>query len=356
MKHIRILSLVVILAGMSSCGVSSWTTTNRTARSFVIETDIQQMPTVADLIVDTVYVRKDTTWTNTSKSYTTKAAMRDLLIGAMMEKANADVIIQPRENVQVYSKSSKQTLRMEMYGYPARYRNFRTATEQDLRILQGLDPQPNNYNTIYIGSGVQKAPALSPVVAAPIAKAITPAPAEIQKRPKRPPYLRKPFYATIELGWNMFPPITRMIDPGMGFVFNNTYLWRAKNPHIYEGFGVGVNSIFGRYDSDNNAREWYIPMYWHNRFYFGLRKCIPFFDFRLGAFMGVFEYNHNNNWANKDIDLGGGMYYAGFLGLEFGKHFNIAFGTDQFFGGVTDSGHTDILFMLNVCAKIGINF
>ena len=355
MKHIRILSLVVILAGMSSCGISSWTTTNRTARSFVIETDIQQMPTVADLIVDTVYVRKDTTWTNTSKSYTTKAAMRDLLIGAMMEKANADVIIQPRENVQVYSKSSKQTLRMEMYGYPARYRNFRTATEQDLRILQGLDPQPTNYNTIYIGSGAQKAPALSPVVAAPIAKAITPAP-EIQKKPKKPAYLRKPFYTTIELGWNMFPPITRLRDVAMGFVFNNSYLWRMKNAHIYEGFGFGVNNNFGRYDNDNDAREWNIPIYWHNRFYWGLRKVIPFFDFRLGGFIGLYEYNHNNNWSNKSIDFGGGMYYAGFLGLEFGKHVNIAFGTDQFFGGVMDGGNTDILFNFTATAKLGINF
>ena len=322
----------------------------RTARSYEIKTDIQQMPTVADLVVDTVYVRQDTTWTNTSKSYTTKAAMRDLLIGAMMEKANADVIIQPRENVVVRAQSSRQTLRMEMYGYPARYRNFRTATEQDLRILQGLDPQPTNYHTIYIGAGQQKAPALSPV-ASTVARAITPAP-EVQKKPKKPAYLRKPFYSTIELGWNMFPPMSRMRDVSMGFVFNNTYLWRMKNPHIYEGFGLGLNVGMGRYDTDNAAREWNIPMYWHNRFYWGLRKVIPFFDFRLGGFLGVYEYNHNNNWSNKSIDIAGGMYYAGFLGLEFGKHVNIAFGTDQFLGGVQD----EFLFNFTCTAKLGINF
>ena len=349
MKHIRILSLVVILAGMSSCGVSSWTTTNRTARSFVIETDIQQMPTVADLVVDTVYVRQDTTWTNTSKSYTTKAAMRDLLIGAMMEKANADVIIQPRENVTVYSKSSKQTLRMEMYGYPARYRNFRTATEQDLRVLQGLDPQPTNYNTIYIGSGAQKAPTLSPVVAAPIAKAITPAP-EIQKKPKKPAYLRKPFYATIEFEWNMFF-INGDRGPSMALSFNNTYLWRMRNPNIYEGFGLGLHTFSFGYDKE---RLWHIPLYWHNRFYFGKRKCIPFFDFRLGAFVTVREFDYQGHGKYDNIDCLGGMYYAGFLGLEFGKHVNIAVGTDQFFGAYF--ADADIYFNLNVCAKLGINF
>ena len=350
MKHIRIFIALVILAGMSSCSIPSVTTTNRTARSFVIETDIQQMPTVADLVVDTVYVRKDTTWTNTAKSITTKAAMRELLIGAMMEKANADVIIQPRENLVVKAQSSKQLLRMEIYGYPARYRNFRTATEEDLRILNGIDPQPANYNTIYIGGGYQSAPAVTPAVGN-VTKAITPAP-EVPAKPKKAGYLRKPFYSSIEVGYNAYFPFN-MYTFGHGFLINNNYLWRMKNPLIYEGFGVGLNASFGKYDSDNDAREWYIPIYWHNRFYMGRKKCIPFFDFRLGAFMGVSEWNHKNNWSNKETDFMGGLYYAAFLGLEFGKHVNFSIGTDQVFGGVAGEG---AFFNLNLCAKLGFNF
>lgn len=347
MKHIRILILVVILAGMSSCGISTWTTTKSTARSFVIEPNIQQMPTVADLVVDTVYVRKDTTWTNNKKATMSKEAMRELLIGAMLEEASADVIIQPRENVVVSSQSSKQTLRMEMYGYPARYRNFRTATEQDLKILNGIDPQPVNNYTIYIGSDFQK-PALSPAVGT-VAKAVTPAP-EPKKKPKKPAYLRKPFYVTVEAGYNFFPPFG-MIDPAHGFVFNNTYLWRMKNHHIYEGVGIGLNSVFGQYDNDNDAREWHIPIYWHNRFYFGLRKYIPYFDFRLGSFISAIEVNTKNDWSNKSIRIGGGLYYAAFLGMEFGKHVNIAIGTDQFFGAAGSN-----IFKLNACVKMGVNF
>ena len=344
MKHIRIFIALVILAGMSSCSIPSVTTTNRTARSFVIETDIQQMPTVADLVVDTVYVRKDTTWTNTAKSITTKAAMRELLIGAMMEKANADVIIQPRENLVVKAQSSKQLLRMEIYGYPARYRNFRTATEEDLRILNGIDPQPANYNTIYIGGGYQSAPAVTPAVGN-VTKAITPAP-EVPAKPKKAGYLRNPFYTSIEAGYNLFFPITGEAEISHGFLINNSYLWRMKNPHIFEGFGVGLNTMLDKY-----YREWFIPIYWHNRFYWSKTKVAPFFDFRLGAFLGASEWKSMSSWHSEFM---GGMYYAAFLGLEFGKHVNLAVGSDQFFGSIAGSG--DALFTLNVCAKIGINF
>ena len=344
MKHIRIFIALVILAGMSSCSIPSVTTTNRTARSFVIETDIQQMPTVADLVVDTVYVRKDTTWTNTAKSITTKAAMRELLIGAMMEKANADVIIQPRENLVVKAQSSKQLLRMEIYGYPARYRNFRTATEEDLRILNGIDPQPANYNTIYIGGGYQSAPAVTPAVGN-VTKAITPAP-EVPAKPKKAGYLRNPFYTSIEAGYNLFFPITGEAEISHGFLINNSYLWRMKNPHIFEGFGVGLNTMLDKY-----YREWFIPIYWHNRFYWSKTKVAPFFDFRLGAFLGASEWKSMSSWRSEFM---GGMYYAAFLGLEFGKHVNLAVGSDQFFGSIAGSG--DALFTLNVCAKIGINF
>jgi hypothetical protein len=305
------------------------------------------MPTVADLVVDTVYVRKDTTWTNTSKSITTKSAMRDLLIGAMMEKANADVIIQPRENVLVTTKSSNQTMHMEMYGYPARFRNFRTATEEDMRILSGAADVPANYNTIYIGSGFQQGAVLSPIVGTPIAKEITK-----PEKPKKPKYMRKKFYMSVEAGYNLF--FFNTMTPSHGFLVNCNFLARMKNPNIYEGMGLGLNVAFGQYDNDNDAREWYIPIYWHNRFYFGQKRCIPFFDFRLGAFMGVSEWNRANNWNNKQRDFMGGMYYAAFLGLEFGKHVNISVGSDQVFGAVAPN--SELLFNLNVCGKIGINF
>ena len=49
----------------------------------------------------------------------------------------------------------------------------------------------------------------------------------------------------------------------------------------------------------------------------------------------------------------GGLYYAAFLGLEFGKHVNFSIGTDQVFGGVAGKG---AFFNLNLCAKLGFNF
>lgn len=348
MKHIRIICFVAILASMSSCGAIRQTTTTRTARTFEIETDIQQMPTVADLVVDTVYVRKDTTWTNiTFKSHVSKATMRDVLLGSMLEENNADVIVQPREHTETdLHHPFKQTIRMEIFGYPARYRNFRTATEEDLRILNGIDPQPVNYNTIYIGAGFQQ-----PVIHAPEAKAITPAPKA--RKPKKPPFVRKPFYTTLEVGYNYLSDISDhpMYDGGHGFMVNNTYLWRAKNPHIYQGTGFGLNATFGYYYGNEKASEWYCPLYYQARFYFAERKCIPFFDFRLGAFLGGASWH--NKWGDHTCFMGG-LYYAAFLGMEFGKHVNIAFGTDEFFGGNTRDSAP--IFSPSATVKLGINF
>lgn len=355
MKHIRILYIILLAAGMSSCSMLHQSATTRTARSFEIDTDIKQMPTVADLVVDSIYAREDTTWTNILFKYTvTKANMRDVLIGEILEQNNADVLVQPREKItNTIHHPFKQTYSMEIFGYPARYRNFRTATEEDIRILNGIDPQPVNYNTIYIGGGFTGQP-----VAGAYTQAITEMPVNKAKKDKKPPFVRNNYIGTVEFGYNWFPGFT-MRYGGHGFMINTNHLFKTKNPNIYQGFGIGLNANFGQYDSDNDAREWFIPIYYTPRFYFAQRKCIPFFDFRIGAFMAPFEWNHNNNWGNKEIDFAGGLYYAAFLGMEFGKHVDIAFGTDQFFGGATSAmGYSDehLLFTLNLVVKMAVCF
>jgi len=164
MKHIRILFILTLVASMSSCSVFRPTTTQRTARSFEIETDIKQMPTVADLVVDSAYVRQDTAWTNILFKYTvSKAAMRNELIGLMLENNDADIIVQPREkSTTTVHHPFKQSYTMEIYGYPARYRNFRTATEEDLRILNGIDPQPANYTQFISVAAIPHNPLKAP--------------------------------------------------------------------------------------------------------------------------------------------------------------------------------------------------
>lgn len=357
MKHIRIICFVALLASMSSCSVFRQTSTNRTARSLEIEADIQQMPTVADLIVDTTYVRHDTTWTNIPfKSHSSKAAMREVLLGIMLEDNNADVIIQPREHVRtdVYHPF-KQTYRMEIYGYPARYRNFRTATEEDLRILNGLDPQPVNYNTIYIGSGsgFQK-----PTLQAADAMDITPA-VLTPKKEKKPAYVRKNFITTIDVGYDalFYKFRDHREEAGHGFQINASFLWKGKDPHMYSGVGLGLNSafssIYSYYGSREEVHEWYIPMYFQWRSYFVQRRCTPFFDFRLGAFMGGLSEINPEDRKEKDTAFGGGMYAAAFIGVEFGKHFNISLGTDQYVGAETNYG---FLYVPSFAVRLGFNF
>ena len=353
MKNFRFLLIsVFVLVGFSSCGTMRSTSTTRTARTFEIESDIQQLPTVADLVVDTVLAKNDTSWTNISfKHVMLKSEMRKVLLGEMLENTNADVIVQPREKVQtkVYHPF-KQSYTMQVVGYPARYRNFRTATEEDLRILQGLDPQPVNYNTIYIGANAgysQKT-----ISAGDMTKAITPSK---PIKTKKPPYLRNPFIVGLEFGY-YFEPI-RFMEGGHGFTFQNNYLWRTKNQNVYLGLGWGMEMAFGRYDSDNDARPINIPVYFDSRFYFGRRKVIPFFELRLGADFLMDYFNHKNDWKNSsDLRYGLGMHYGGFLGLEFGRHVNIAFGTTGLLVGMLGDRGEGLEFGQSITAKLGISF
>lgn len=353
MKNFRFLLIsVFVLVGFSSCGTMRSTSTTRTARTLEIEADIQQLPTVADLVVDTVLAKNDTSWTNISfKHVMLKSEMRKVLLGEMLENTNADVIVQPREKVQtkVYHPF-KQSYTMQVVGYPARYRNFRTATEEDLRILQGLDPQPVNYNTIYIGANAgysQKT-----ISAGDMTKAITPSK---PIKTKKPPYLRNPFIVGLEFGY-YYDPLNFM-EGGHGFTFQNNFLWRTRNQNIYLGLGYGLEMAFGKYDSDNDARPINIPVYFDSRFYFGRRKVIPFFELRLGADFLMDYFNHKNDWKNNsDLRYGLGMHYGGFLGLEFGRHVNIAFGTTGLLVGVLGDRGDGIGFTQSITAKLGISF
>ena len=360
MKHIRILLIVTLVASMSSCSLSHQTATTRTARSFEIETDIKQMPTVADLVVDSFYVREDTAWTNIMFKYTvTKASMRNELIGEILEKNEADILVQPREKTTttVYHPF-KQSYTMEIFGYPARYRNFRTATEEDLRILNGIDPQPVNYNTIYIGGGYTSG---QPVTSA-LTQAITQPQPTYTPREKKAPYERNKYIGVMEMGYNWLVLVDGQHQnaDNHGFMFNFNNFFKAKNPNIYQGIGVGLNAAFGSYhiysyghSYNYSTRNWYVPVYYTPRFFFGQRKCIPFFDFRIGFFMGASELT-SDYWASKNTAFMGGMYYGAFLGMEFGKHFDFAFGTDQFLGGMVDAN--SVLFNLTVTAKVAVCF
>lgn len=362
MRYFQLTVISVCAAvGLSSCSLFQRTATTHTARTIEIETDIQQMPTVADLVVDTVYVREDTTWTNISFKYTMpKAEMRKVLLGEMMEKANADVIVQPREKVTngIYHPF-KQTYTMEVWGYPARYRNFRTATEEDIRILNGIDPQPTNYNTIYINGGGNYSPR---PISGQSTRSITPA--KLNK-PKKPGYQRDSYIGNIEIGYNYLPTGGAMCH---GFVINTTHLWRTKNPHVYQGFGMGLNAGFSSayrsnaYSSYTELnQEYLIPIYYSPRFYFSRTRVAPYLDLRAGAFLevgGIKDTYTNNNSVESWVGAGGGFYAAGFFGIAFGRHFDFSFGTDQFVGYalMRDNNFNSGNFYYNLSAAVKLAY
>lgn len=342
MKHIRIILFCALaIAGMSSCGVSRGTVT--TARTLEIEIHIAQMPTVADLVVDSVLQSSDTAWTNTFKNLTSKNEMRRVMVGNILEKSEADVLIEPRE---IYTKTIhspfKSDHKLRVVGYPARYRNFRTATEDDLRILNGLDPQPINYNTIYIGGGTDQRQTFGAAMTTKNAQTQT-----IEKKElAAPKYVRKKYHGTFEVGYSALF-LEYSADPVMnGFNFTSNNLWLVgKKKVVGLGIGVQFNAFFSSVGVDDDIKDYklyFVPIYFNSRFYFSRTKVAPFFELHYGLILGGSSWKspYRSSSRSRSYSYGEekktsflvGPYAAANFGMSFGKHVDFSFGTDFFNG------------------------
>ena len=345
MRHIRNLTICLILiAGMVSCKTTQSAYSLRTGKSVDIQSHITQMPTVADLVVDTVYVSADTTWQNTFSHQVSKEEMSKVLIGKMMEESKADVIIEPRERVvSQREKAFKNNYQMTVSGYPARYRHFRTATEEDMRILNGLQPPTVNNNVIYLGGGM---------VGINIRN--TTAPSFFPKSSRTPRDYkdwraadgRKRYHGTLDVGyvcaWDGATD-TKPYSHGMNINWSN--LWFVSK-HTMLGIGANVNGLFlnKEYeDSKRTGQDWIMHFYFNPRFYFSRTQVAPFLDMRVGV--GFWKENEKTTITYKEYRNGryynstkeekfssteGSIYGALRLGLYIGKHVNVSVGTDIF--------------------------
>ncbi|MBR1480810.1 MAG: hypothetical protein IJ609_02640 [Paludibacteraceae bacterium] len=331
MKLISKISVLFLILTLSSCSLFRGTSTTRTARTLDISSEIVQMPTVADLVVDTVAVSMDTTWTNvTFKRMDQKSAMRKVLLGQMMEAARADVIVQPREQHDVtVHHPFKQTHYLRVWGYPARFRNFRTATEADMDLLERADPQPDNYNTIYINgySGAPSTGANTRQIAQPHAK---------KERVKT----KKPYRGSVDLGYMCYPFMGKD-GPFHGLVINTAHRWLLSK-HVEVGFGTKLDAMFPNMTYYNRNSEplgggFFVAPYFNPRFNMTTGKYKPYFDTRVGVLGGL--------W---DGDGDGGFYSLIGFGVELGKRWDVMIGMEQRILG--DNGYTPgINVQVGVC-------
>ncbi len=142
----------VVMVMSTSCSVTKVVRNSRVAE---LDCNVMQMPTVAELDVDENPVAADTTWRKTMFDGTafSKKIYTSNLIASILEKSNADVLVEPKVSHESTGNIFSSSHKLTVSGYPARYVKFRTATFEDVKVMNELTKTPVTTN-IVIANGV----------------------------------------------------------------------------------------------------------------------------------------------------------------------------------------------------------
>lgn len=127
MKKFQIVGILLTLLFMASCS-----TVQKTASFADISTYVLQYPTVADLEVSPQRVKKSTSWISLF-STTSLDTRKSNLTAELLESEDADVLIEPQS---ILDKNLFGTNTLSINGYPAKYKNFRKASDADLEAIK----------------------------------------------------------------------------------------------------------------------------------------------------------------------------------------------------------------------------
>jgi hypothetical protein len=109
---------------LDSCTPAVKATTSRTRE---INGSILQVPVLVDLEVSPSKVTGTASFTNQPVDYVKGMAVADAL-----KNSNSDVLVEPSYDVE----TSNMTIKVTVKGYPATYKNFRTATKGDTTLVK----------------------------------------------------------------------------------------------------------------------------------------------------------------------------------------------------------------------------
>jgi hypothetical protein len=114
--------------------LSSCSTIKKTATTVAVDSSITIYPEVADLEVQKK-ISSSTTWKFVPfKLGNSKlSVIKGNLVAEVLKKYNADVLLEPQF---IYHKNSYGERELIVTGYPATYKNFRKATDEDLKALK----------------------------------------------------------------------------------------------------------------------------------------------------------------------------------------------------------------------------
>ena len=132
--------ILFLLACMALFLTSCSTMRKSTASSMMVESGIYQYPTVADLNVKEK-VERQVTWPYRFFKFNepSLATRKANLMADILKENNADILLEPQVT---FIKRPFGARKLTITGYPAVFKNFRKATEQDLKALQVVIPAP----------------------------------------------------------------------------------------------------------------------------------------------------------------------------------------------------------------------
>lgn len=127
--------------------VTSCTTVKKTSASVNVEAQVKQYPTIADLDIHSKKVEKTYSWYwNPFKREPMLSVLKGNLIAEILQETGGDVLLEP--NI-IYTKESFGKRTLTVFGFPATFKNFRKATEADLKALEITKDMPANERTEY---------------------------------------------------------------------------------------------------------------------------------------------------------------------------------------------------------------
>ncbi len=256
----------------------------QTARSVTIEGKVTQMPTVAELDVAPQQAKADAEWVNhLFKGSTSLKTQEQELIAQILSSADADILIEPKIAHESRRHWFRSNHRLTISGYPARYKEFRTATMEDIEKINELRHPANARPTVILAQTAQPATLAAPA-ASPIARIgkVQPVREKVRK-----PYSRKSGYrGFIEGGYINF--FSSDDYSGDGYAFGTIH-GAQIGPHLFAGVGVGYfgatleeNYYDNRYNDYRTTDAQLVPVFIDLKGYLLKNRFSPYIDLRGG--------------------------------------------------------------------------
>lgn len=293
MKTQQLIAPLVLLASVLALGSCSVARRVHTARALTIESEVTQMPTVAELDVAPQCAGADTAWVvRPFKHAASLKAQQQELVARILATASADVLVEPR----IAHESHRRWFRTDHYlkvsGYPARYKAFRTASTEDIEKIRALREPCRP-------AGIRPVETLRPRLRKPLAPQSSATVSDPLKRDeaRTQRFARKTGYRGFVDGGYDFD-VDGMGD-GFGFTTTHGYQFGGR---FFAGVGAGFYLMDFGYDSYDE--DYYlVPVYAALRAYVLRSRVSPYVDLRAG-----YEFNDTES-----------KYLSGGVGVAFGR-------------------------------------